>query len=640
MAVLTTLLLLATCLIPYTNGAPNKKADEELPPHQNFLKPRQNVPYQADEALFANSAPPKITGLSPNRILTALAPPAIPSAVPSGTASTASAALASAGLPSGGYGTGFLPFPIPSGIFPATGITGSSYGSGSRSSFMAYPTRGAPYQNSTALYIQPSSLPSLEAPATNIPEAQPSSLPSSTAAAANTSGGNGTDNGGQSDSGAQCPSPPTVTLPPQTITLPAETVTVTATPQTIMQTITITPQTQTQTVTITITMTAGPAPARPTAGSGGSPPNSPAAAPSNLPILSSSNAQAGIVPPINASLGNAGSGTQGSGNRGGSIPGVQPPAQTGGQGAGIPGVLPPAQTGGPALGSGQPPAPVLSAATWANKNGMAITSALPLAAISTNENGGPAPSAVPSAPLNTPISQYQGQNSVTPLIVPGSASSNVPGVRPPPQITNVPGPSGKLSKSPVAPISSGGQPVSVPPAPPSAAPYPFQNSTGPSNSLGPSVIGLVGSVPGIGPTGSGFAGPTNAPAPPVQPPLQNGSSIPIPPYQPANVSLTLAPAGSTAQVTQPASLNSSQPLPLNSTKSVNLGPVHPFTGLPAKPTLSPAPAMNMSTQEAPPLSTTSTESTCSINGTSSQNITANVRPRSPFHSNFQTNQYP
>lgn len=638
MSVFTTFLVVATCLLFYANGAPNKKADEGHPRANNRF--RQNVPYQADEALFTNSVPIAITGLLPTGVVTGLATFSTSSGIPSVIGNTGSAASAGAGFPPSGLGTGLSPFPIPPGMFYGTSNTASIYGSGSSSGFVPFPTQGAPYQNFTAPYIQPSSLPSLAVPAVNIPTET------------------GVGNSGQGDSSAQCPPPQTVTLPPQIITLPAETATVTAAPQTITQTITITPQIQTQAITITVTVTAGPAPAYSKAGDAGSPQNLPAAAPSNFPTLAASNAPAGIVPPANAGLGNGGIGTQGSGSQGASIPGIQPPAQTGGPalGSGQPaapvhpagtlannnGVAMPSATG-PVLGSGA--APVLPAATSAKKNGIATPTAV-LPVVTSTINLVPVPSAVLPAPVNTPASPNQGQNSVASQPAPGPPPSNIPSIQSPAQITNVPGlmPSGNVPISPVTNSSILGQPPSVPPSPPPIAPYPFQNSTGPSNVRGPSGIGSIGSIPSIGPTGSGsgFAGPTSGATAlfqPIRPPPQDISSIQPPPFQ-ANASVTPPQAGPTAQVTPPVSLNSSQPLSANVTSSINLGPVHPFTGLPPKPTLQPSSPLNISAQEAPPLSTTNTDSTCSTNGISSQNITANVRlPLQPSLQATHANNY-
>ena len=174
MSILTKLLLLATCLSMLADGVPNKKNDEN---------------FHSFAHLRPQDIPPNPTRSTPYLSLTA--------------SSNRGAPLNNSFAGASGW------FPMPSG----TANTGSSFGS---SGVVPYPIEGAPYQNSTSLY---------------------------------TKQGNGEGENGQSGSGNQCPPQQIVTLPPQTITLPAQTVTMTPTPETI----TITPQAQTETVTITVT---------------------------------------------------------------------------------------------------------------------------------------------------------------------------------------------------------------------------------------------------------------------------------------------------------------------------------------------------------------------------------------------------
>ncbi len=161
-------------------------------------------------------------------------------------------------------------FSMPSG----TANTGSSFES---SGNVPYPTKGAPYQNSTSRYTEQ---------------------------------GHGEGENDQSGLGNQCPPQQTITLPPQTITLPAQTITMTPAPITINQaqaetvTVTVTPQTQTTTLTVWMTVTANQAPSCPSPNNAANPQIAPVAAPSAqssntpfAPVFYSASTPA-IAPPL------------------------------------------------------------------------------------------------------------------------------------------------------------------------------------------------------------------------------------------------------------------------------------------------------------------------------------------------------
>lgn len=183
--------------------------------------------------------------------------------------------LTASGSPGGplsnSFATGSRWFVLPSG----TANTGSTFGS---SRVVPYPTDGAPYQNSTSLHTEQ---------------------------------GNGVVEKAQSGLGMQCPPQQTVTLPPQTITLPAQTVTITPAPETITVTpqaqtetltVTVTPQTQTTTSTVWMTVTANQAPTCPSPSNAANPQIAPVPAqiaqPSNTPIAPvSNNASTPVIAP-------------------------------------------------------------------------------------------------------------------------------------------------------------------------------------------------------------------------------------------------------------------------------------------------------------------------------------------------------
>ena len=238
MPVITNFLFLAICLSMLADGALNKKNKKNLG-FFNQLRPRDISPNLTHDTLY-----------------------------PCLSASGSSGALLSSG-----FGTSSGIVLMPSG----TANTASSFGS-SRS--VPYPTKGAPYINSTATY---------------------------------TKQGNGEGENGQSGSGYQCPSQQMVTLPPQTITLPVQTVTITPTPETITVTpqaqtetvtVTVTPQIQTTTVTVWMTVTANQAPSCPSPGnianSQIAPAPPPNAQPSNTPValVFNNTSTPPVVPPI------------------------------------------------------------------------------------------------------------------------------------------------------------------------------------------------------------------------------------------------------------------------------------------------------------------------------------------------------
>ncbi|KAL2045696.1 hypothetical protein N7G274_002126 [Stereocaulon virgatum] len=290
MSVLTKILLLNLFLPLIIHCAPNKNSDDANIRSRNVLRHRQNG------LAFPNldsytSFPTLPSGLAP--LSNNLATTTTPFVVPSGTANT--------------------------GV--STGAAG----------YQPFPTDGAPYQNDTSANGQASSYPFAAAPTSQPPAAQ--------------SIENAANQVGQSAVGNQCPSPETITLPPQIVTQCAQIVTVTATPPTV----TICPQIQTQAVTITVTVTAGPAP--PYQDNTGSPQALPTtAAPPILPPLEGPNASAAAsVPLISAFRGSGGLVGQGTGN---SSSGTQISAPTGGQASDLLPTVPSGQdTGNLGLGN-------------------------------------------------------------------------------------------------------------------------------------------------------------------------------------------------------------------------------------------------------------------------------------------------
>ena len=633
MPVITILLLLSTCLIHCTKGAPNKKAKDNEPYLQDFLMRRKNVPYQIDEHPFTTRALAEVSDILSVDLVTN-----------PGSSSASSIVPCASRSPLTGFQTGYAPLQIPSGhLLPLSGISSGSYGSGRSNGFLAYPTQGAPYQNSTLLYTQPSNLPSLSAPAADMPGAQSSVQAATMAAAESLPEESGAGSGSQGGSGAQCPSP-------QTVTLPAQTITVTAAAQTVTQTVTIAPQTQTITSYITVNVTAGPVPANSNAGSGSNIPTTQAAAPEIFPSLAASSTAAGIVHPANTASGAIGGGASGIIYQGTSIMAILPSAQTGGQGSRIPGALPPietgglglgtqgipaptgrlftsvpgiqapAQSGGAALGSGQSAVPILPVATSTSTEGLAVpnisssvvVSAQPFVPFppspgSINVNG---PTAIISIGGNAGVSRNttlpkfsfspsQGGRNVASATVLEHSPSNItfaqPVVQPPSQITNTPSSlsSGKVTIGAILNSSSALQANSFPlfPLPSTAAPYPLQNQTSLASIASLSSTGLIGSIPSNEPSLSIFAGPTNTSAPPLQSPPINkttGSSLLIPPFQPSNVSTTVSSAVSINYVTNIPPINSLPNILSIIPSTANIVIIRPSAGLPLNPTSSSA----------------------------------------------------
>ena len=408
-------------------------------------------------------------------------------------------------------------------------------------------------------------------------------------------------------SGSNCSSVQTVTLPPVTVTLPAITVTMTASPETT-------------TSTITTTITAGPVAACTSAmgslfaGQG--------VAQTNLPNTFGLNATAAGSA---AQSGSVGSGFPGQGATQSNIPSAPglnatsagSAAQSGSAGSAEPSqdVTQPGTSdipGSNASAAGSVP-PV---STGLNTQG-AETEANELP--SQTPGGGSATTSTPPSYFSIPASLASQLDriplySLTPAgspIVPAysyaqsssSAAAAQMNSGPPPSIT-----------------PTGGSPLQTTPfvSPPYVAPY--QNATGAGGVAAPSGAGTIS---GVVPAASGSPGPTGGPtAPPHQSLLLyqiNGSFVPEP----------------TAKASPPAGVNYT-----NTAPSINLGPVQPFTGAPAGPTLPPIPSLNDSNPQAPPLSPFSTNSQCSINNTSTQNLTTNVCRFIPFlfHINHDRNK--
>jgi len=456
--------------------------------------------------------------------------------------------------------------------------SGTSAGGGLR----AYPSQGSPFSNST-LPIQ----------------------------------GDGFGNYSTSGAGTGCPPQQTVSLPPATVTI-AQTVTVTASKE--VTTITAIPQIQTQTVTITMTSTAGLAPPYPTnAGSSGTghveaPSKVPGAGQGTAPTNGSDTGQ--LISPSNIS--GPGPGTAPS--NGPNIPGLN---------ASTADSVTPATTAMKLQGGETGASPLLNQTgggpvTPTAKSSLPQFFSIP-ATLASNLDRVPLASPVPAG---TPIvPQYPvsaGGNANTQsgyrlvsssrqpqyLSVPVAVASNInriPLVSPVPAGTPII-PQGASSGGPGTNVQSGSS-FSPSDVPSGQYPAPYQNATGGWGL--PAASG--GSIaPGLGPTVSGLVGPTSGPIAPA--------SVSKPLYQInggiGNASVVSSP---TAEGNPLASVHYTKTAPF-----VNLGPVHPFTGLPAGPSISPLPFENDSTAQASPLSPYSTDAACSINNTITHNITANV----------------
>ncbi|KAK0517440.1 hypothetical protein JMJ35_000595 [Cladonia borealis] len=458
--------------------------------------------------------------------------------------------------------------PFSTGTAPSiapTGTANTGHDNATSGGLQPYPTQGAPYQNYTSPY-NPLGSAGLVAAPTFLP---PAALSIENAAAA----------AGSSILSNQCQPPQTVTLPPQTVTLPAETITVTAAPQTTTitpeiqtQTITITPQVQTQTVTVTVTVTAGPAPACPS--NAGSPELTQVAAPSNALPATPSNAPAAS-----------------------SVPNSEGQNEV------------PAQTSGPAPG----PTPATP------------SSQIPAPALPTNVAAPSAAPAMPSMPTTSmslpPILSNEGPENI-----PAAAPSTTPTVQSPAQPSTTPG-SAPTFNAPIPPPNNGPSalPSGASPSLPLTAPY--QNTTGPYNNMTiPCGSGMSGTMPGTMP-GTGISRPTGGIIPPINPPLPSGYiHFPLPSgYSlqflfPPNATSGAIPSALTGPTSLPTTLNT------QIAQSSDIGPNSPFIPPPALPTTPPMPPINQSSIQSPPLSPFSPSSSCSLNGTSSQNITTNVSP--------------
>jgi hypothetical protein len=633
MSVFTKILLLKIFLPLMIHCAPNKNSDDDNIRSRNVLRPRQNG------LEFPNLD--SYTGFA---------------TLPSGLAPL-----------SNNLATGTRPFVVPSGTANTGAGTGASTGAGG---YQPFPTDGAPYQNDTSANSQALSYPFAAAPTS-----QPAAAQSIESAA---------NQVGQSAVGNRCPSPETVTLPPQMVTQCAQIVTVTATPPTV----TICPQIQTQAVTVTVTITAGPAPPYPN--NTGSPQALPTAAPPILPPLEGPNASAAAsVPPISAFSGSGGLGGQDTGNLGF---GSQLPAPTGEQASDYLPVIPSGQnTGSSDLGN-QIPAPtggqasdLLSAVPSGQDTGnLGLGSQPPV------PTGGQTPDLLPVIPsaqvpgLGTnaagPYPTDFGVPAATPAAAPSAAPSEIPSLAPavpsvpalpsdsailsiPPASNNVPGDSGLspsnagqgsvLGATPLAPtngqasaqssspqltapsgnapipVPSGnalGQPFGAPPVPLPSAPY--QNATGPFNGTALIGSGLSGTMPRVEPTGSGLFGYTGGSTTPSQRPLPSEYQIQFPTSQATQGTLT---AGATIQIIlPPAIFGTPTPLPSAGGSRIDTGPNSASHEIPAGSTPRPMPPVNQSDVQGPQLSPFSVGASCSLNNTSAQNVTAKVKA-SPFH---------
>lgn len=559
MPVLTTLLLLTIYLYMLAYGVPNKRNDENFALHSH-LRPRDVSTNSTGDTYYPSS---NVSG-------------------------SLRAPLSNT--------TGSRRFPIASG----SANYGSSFGS---SGVVPYPTEGAPYQNSTALY---------------------------------TTQGNGEGEKGLSGSGTQCPSQQTVTLPPQTITLPAQTFTVTPAPETITittqaqtetVTVTVTPQTQTTTVTVWITVTAGQASSCPSPSNAANLQFSPVPAPTVQPSIT----------PIAPVFDDA------------STPAIVSPFIT------TPNLVVPIPTG--------VAVPIAIATSSVIPNLAQTTTAGP----TFSENDQPSPlaqqtlsSIFSSLITSTPIiAPYRYPNATNQTLPNGSGSSR--GFRPTGSGFAAPT-SGRLSTyfvskfvtdTPISTIIIGssatkeyfpgnGSSLLTPPYQANATI--FQPTAGPTAPPSPTMEYFPDD-------GSSLLTPPAQANATVSPTREyfpdNGSSLLKPPAQ-ANITSVPPIGGPTAPIVTPAVVSSSQtlvvvvttappPSPpiLQSNTSTSIPPISTPIPPPSPPTIHsntsiPTPPSTSSSQSPQP-STTSTSSLCT-NGTTTQNITTNFSEIPPIPS--------
>ena len=218
---------------------------------------------------------------------------------------------------------------------------------------------------------------------------------------------------------------------------------------------------------------------------------------------------------------------------------------------------------------------------------------------------GPVQLTAPSVPAETTTIT---EDQIVTSVAPASAVNTLPA--PNESLSAQGGVNNNSPGSPASPSSIINQVPGESPSLPPPAPYPFQNSTSSIHIAGPIGSDTKGSVLRAGPTGSRLIQPSNGPL------------IPSGVFPPS--------LGASGQGSLPPALSGLQPPPSSAPSakspslSFNLGPVHPFTGLPPIPTLPAAPPANETAQQAPPLSPYSTAGGCGRDGTSTQNLTATV----------------
>ena len=396
--------------------------------------------------------------------------------------------------------------------------------------------------------------------------------------------GSGLGSSGRARFGTGCPPVQTVTLPPVTVTLPAQTITVTPSP--VTTTITITPQTQTQTLTITVTISNGPAPPYPiittTPGSGFiSAPSSVALTSQVSPVSSVPGAAQGVAP-IGVPL--TGQNTP--------LPNSSPIGQ----------LVPPSNILGTTQRVSQS-----NVANTAGLNTATVSSVTPISPGVSTQVGGTEANQLPNQtfairPATSSSSQF--------FSIPATLASElnaIPLFYPSPAYTPIPSRTGFQGGGTSASLSGPGSALSN--TLNGQYPAPYQNGTG---GLGLSIPSGSGIVPGVGPT----SGPT-APAAPISASLYQiiGSF--------GNPSIVSSPK--TGAVNPSNSTDTAPP--------VSPSPVQApqeLTGLSARPSASPIPGTNNTNAPVPPLPQSVPTAACSINHTSTQTITADVRNPAAF----------
>lgn len=591
MSVFTIVLFLAGFHVFVTNGAPNVKADSLLRAIQADSKSRASVLSAQSQATSSSAVPsalvvedsaafpslPKhneaLTSITANS--NGLEPSATTSAMfmPSSTAvnisnNAQSSTTMEPGVDSTSASISIQPSPAPDDA------KGTSIGSG----IQAYPSEGAPFQNSTS--------------------------PSE-------GGGVGGFNG-TGTAGSQCQPPVTTTLPRETVT---ETATAISTVQGPVQYATVTVTTTAtaistvqgpvQYVTVTVTTTATPAPSSPS--NAGSLDNTAAIAPSDQPSLTPSNASiTASSGPITPASGDGAIATPAS-----HLPPIDQiselPSSGGTESTSAIQLPPVSQTGGPASGSNSATAFSIPASRASILNNVPLYSPIPAGtpifpqtAFSGGNNASVATGMQPS-----PSAASSGQFPLQTANGTAPNTSSVPSLAPFQNFTQ--SSNGTISSNSRLGPSTGlmGSGVS--------------NSTNFSTAPSPSLYQIVGSFV-----------PPSVVTPQPSPSLYQivGSYVPpsIVTPQPSPslfqiVGSYVPPSGVTPQITPSPPVNLTN-TPGANTTSMDPGLLSPVTSGPI--IASSLPTNNYNVQ-GPPLSPFSTNAACSTDHIMTQNITTDVR---------------